>query len=47
MKIELIEKFKYLYGDFGDIRTYFALGRVNLIGEHTDYNVAVMYSRVH
>ena len=38
MKIELIEKFKYLYGDFGDIRTYFAPGRLNLIGEHTDYN---------
>uniref|UniRef100_UPI004056AE71 galactokinase n=1 Tax=Agathobacter sp. TaxID=2021311 RepID=UPI004056AE71 len=35
---QLIQKFKELYGDNGDIRTYFAPGRVNLIGEHTDYN---------
>lgn len=32
------EKFKELYGAEGDIRQYFAPGRVNLIGEHTDYN---------
>lgn len=30
--------FKEKYGAQGDIRTYFAPGRVNLIGEHTDYN---------
>ncbi len=35
---KLILKFKELYGDNGEIRTYFAPGRVNLIGEHTDYN---------
>ena len=35
---ELLAKFKELYGGEGDIRTYFAPGRVNLIGEHTDYN---------
>ena len=37
-KEELIQKFQELYGAEGDIRTYFAPGRVNLIGEHTDYN---------
>lgn len=38
MKKELIEKFEELFGAGGEIRTYFAPGRVNLIGEHTDYN---------
>lgn len=38
MKQKLIEKFIELYGNEGEIRSYFAPGRVNLIGEHTDYN---------
>ena len=38
MKNKLIEQFQKLYGNGGDIRGYFAPGRVNLIGEHTDYN---------
>lgn len=38
MKEQLLGKFKELYGGEGDIRAYFAPGRVNLIGEHTDYN---------
>jgi galactokinase len=35
---DVLKKFKELYGAEGDIRVYFAPGRVNLIGEHTDYN---------
>lgn len=38
MQKELMQKFVDVYGDGGDIREYFAPGRVNLIGEHTDYN---------
>ena len=35
---ELLAKFEEAFGSGGDIRIYFAPGRVNLIGEHTDYN---------
>ena len=35
---ELLEKFKEMFGSEGEIGLYFAPGRVNLIGEHTDYN---------
>ena len=35
---KLIQEFQKLYGTEGELRTYFAPGRVNLIGEHTDYN---------
>jgi galactokinase len=38
MEQKILEKFKELYGSDGEIRVYFAPGRVNLIGEHTDYN---------
>ncbi len=38
MTAQLTEKFTELFGGGGDIRAYFAPGRVNLIGEHTDYN---------
>ena len=38
MKEKLVLKFKELFGNEGEIKTYFAPGRVNLIGEHTDYN---------
>ena len=38
MKNHLLEDFKKIFGEAGDIRCYFAPGRVNLIGEHTDYN---------
>ncbi|MGN0292355.1 MAG: galactokinase [Lachnospiraceae bacterium] len=38
MKEELITLFEQKFGTGGDIRCYFSPGRVNLIGEHTDYN---------
>ena len=38
MKEEIKSKFEELFGKEGEIKTYFAPGRVNLIGEHTDYN---------
>ena len=34
----LRKQFADVFGDGGDVRVYFAPGRVNLIGEHTDYN---------
>ncbi len=34
---ELLEKFESVFGSAGEA-SYFAPGRVNLIGEHTDYN---------
>ncbi len=36
--MDLQREFAAVFGEGGDIRTYFAPGRVNLIGEHTDYN---------
>lgn len=38
MKASLILKFQELFGTGGEVHSYFAPGRVNLIGEHTDYN---------
>ena len=38
MKNIMMKWFKNIYGDNDDVRVYFAPGRVNLIGEHTDYN---------
>lgn len=38
MKNQLLKDFAEMFGGDGDIRSYFAPGRVNLIGEHTDYN---------
>jgi len=38
MKEKLIQQFQDLFKGEGEIRAYFAPGRVNLIGEHTDYN---------
>lgn len=38
MEQKLLEKFIELFGNEGEAHVYFAPGRVNLIGEHTDYN---------
>lgn len=38
MKEKVVTKFEELFGNEGEIKAYFAPGRVNLIGEHTDYN---------
>ena len=38
MKEELLKRFEEIYGSSEGARVYFAPGRVNLIGEHTDYN---------
>lgn len=38
MKNLVLEKFKEVFGDEKEAKAYFAPGRVNLIGEHTDYN---------
>lgn len=38
METKLLNKFYEVFGQGGDVRSYFAPGRVNLIGEHTDYN---------
>ncbi len=38
MKELVLKKFEELFGDTKDVNVYFAPGRVNMIGEHTDYN---------
>lgn len=38
LKHQLNNKFAEVFGDNSDTKMYFAPGRVNLIGEHTDYN---------
>lgn len=38
MKEIVLQKFAEVFGDAEGVQVYFAPGRVNMIGEHTDYN---------
>ena len=38
MKEKILKRFAKVYGNIEGARVFFAPGRVNLIGEHTDYN---------
>lgn len=38
MKTQVMEAFRAVFGSSGDVRSFFAPGRVNLIGEYTDFN---------
>ncbi len=38
MKEKILNRFQEIYGDSEGAKVFFAPGRVNLIGEHTDYN---------
>lgn len=38
MKEIVLKKFEEIFGDTEGVNVYFAPGRVNMIGEHTDYN---------
>ena len=38
MKEIVLKKFEEVFGDTEGVKVFFAPGRVNLIGEHTDYN---------
>lgn len=38
MKETILKKFEEVFGDIDGAKVFFAPGRVNLIGEHTDYN---------
>lgn len=38
MKETVLKRFEEVFGDTAGTKVYFAPGRVNLIGEHTDYN---------
>ena len=43
MKKKLFDMFAELFGNSEGARFYFSPGRVNLIGEHTDYNLSLIH----
>ena len=43
MKELILRKFEEVFGASKDTKAYFAPGRVNLIGEHTDYNGGLVF----
>lgn len=43
MKEILLKKFEEVFGDAKGVKVYFAPGRVNMIGEHTDYNAGHVF----
>lgn len=43
MKHKMLEKFGEVFGNTEEAKVYFAPGRVNLIGEHTDYNAGHVF----
>ena len=47
MKQQLVDKFQQIYGDGAVTGIYFAPGRVNLIGEHTDFPVRSPWEPMH
>ena len=43
MKNMVLDRFKKIFGDNEGVSVFFAPGRVNLIGEHTDYNAGHVF----
>lgn len=43
MKEMILKKFEEVFGDTNRVKVFFAPGRVNLIGEHTDYNAGHVF----
>ena len=43
MKETVLKKFEEVFGDSEGVKVFFAPGRVNLIGEHTDYNGGLVF----
>ena len=43
MKEIVLKKFQEVFGDTEGVKVFFAPGRVNLIGEHTDYNAGHVF----